>query len=79
MYPQVLPSQIKAFSLLADVFQELREREQELGIVPDADIDAFMKASNLQNRKQHIMTDYILRLLGLEVRSQPFCTLAHFT
>lgn len=53
--------------LSADEIQELRERERELGIVPDVDIDAFMKASNLRNKKQHIMTDYILRLLGLEV------------
>ena len=51
----------------ADEIQELRERERELGIIPDVDIDAFMKASNLRNKKQHIMTDYILRLLGLEV------------
>lgn len=74
MYLQVLPSPVKASSLLADEIRELRERERELGIVPDVDIDAFMKASNLQNKKQHIMTDYILRLLGLEVRSQQLRT-----
>ena len=73
MYLSVL-SGMKAFSLLADEIRELRERERELGIIPDVDIDAFMKASNLQNKKQHIMTDYILRLLGLEVGSQQLCT-----
>ena len=48
---------------------ELRAREKEQGLEPDWEIDAFMRASSLANRRQHIMTDYMLRLLGLEVRS----------
>lgn len=47
---------------------ELRRREKEAGLEPDWEIDAFMRASTLANRSQHIMTDYMLRLLGLEVR-----------
>lgn len=38
-----------------------------MGIDPDWDIDAFMKASNLKGKQQSIVTDYILRMLGLEV------------
>lgn len=46
---------------------ELRRREKEQGLEPDWEIDAFMRASALHNKRQHIMTDYMLRLLGLEV------------
>ena len=54
----------------ADNMEDLRRREKEMGIEPDYQIDAFMKASQLRNRRQHIMTDYMLRLLGLEVSSE---------
>ena len=30
-------------------------------------IDAFMKASVRKNKRQSVMTDYIMRMLGLEV------------
>lgn len=46
---------------------ELRRREKEGGLEPDWEVEPFMQASALRNRRQHIMTDYMLRLLGLEV------------
>lgn len=50
-----------------DEIEELRAKEKELGIEPDWEIDAFMKASSLKGKEHSIMTDYILRMLGLEV------------
>lgn len=48
---------------------ELREREREAGIKPDLEVDAFMKASVRLGKRYNIRTDYVLRLLGLEVGS----------
>ncbi|KAL4180860.1 hypothetical protein AMTRI_Chr12g268230 [Amborella trichopoda] len=39
-------------------------------IKPDPDIDFFMKAIALEGQKSSILTDYILKLLGLEVCSE---------
>jgi hypothetical protein len=46
---------------------ELREREREAGVKPDLEVDAFMKASVRHGKRYNIRTDYVLRLLGLEV------------
>ena len=51
----------------ADEIEELRRKEKELDIEPDWEIDAFMKACALRGKEQSIMTDYIMRMLGLEV------------
>lgn len=53
----------------ADEIHELRAREREAGIAPDHEIDAFMKASVRRGKRHNIRTDYVLRLLGLEVHS----------
>eukprot|EP00891_Asterochloris_glomerata_P006227 jgi/Astpho2/6227/Aster-03635 len=50
-----------------DEIHELHEREQELGIKPDPDLLAFMKASAKRGKRHSIMTDYVMRILGLEV------------
>ena len=47
--------------------EQLRAREKELGIEPDWEIDAFMKAAALEGKEHNILTDYIMRILGLEV------------
>ena len=52
-----------------DEIHELHKREQELGIKPDPDLLAFMKASAKRGKRHSIMTDYVMRILGLEVRS----------
>ncbi|RLN25163.1 ABC transporter G family member 36 [Panicum miliaceum] len=44
-----------------DMLTELSRREKAANIKPDADIDAFMKA------KASVVTDYILKILGLEI------------
>lgn len=55
----------------AEELSELRQKEKELGVEPDWEIDAFMKASDLKGKQHNVVTDYILRILGLEVALSP--------
>ncbi|AAF71978.1 Putative ABC transporter [Arabidopsis thaliana] len=50
-----------------DMLTELARREKEANIKPDPDIDIFMKAMSTAGEKTNVMTDYILKILGLEV------------
>jgi hypothetical protein len=42
--------------------EEISRREKQAGIKPEADVDAFMKATSLGGVKSSIATDYILRV-----------------
>ena len=46
---------------------ELRRREKEMGIEPDYEVDAFMKAMSRDPKRESIATDYALHYLGLDV------------
>ncbi|XP_050940092.1 ABC transporter G family member 39-like isoform X6 [Cucumis melo] len=46
---------------------ELTRREKQAGIKPDPEIDAFMKAISVSGQKASLVTEYILKILGLEV------------
>ncbi|XP_042510326.1 pleiotropic drug resistance protein 1-like [Macadamia integrifolia] len=50
-----------------DLFSELTRREKEANIKPDPDIDLFMKAAALGGQEASVITDVILKILGLEV------------
>ncbi|XP_061343431.1 pleiotropic drug resistance protein 1-like isoform X2 [Gastrolobium bilobum] len=50
-----------------DLVEELSRREKEANIKPDSDIDVYMKAIATEGQKANIITDYALRILGLEV------------
>ncbi|CAO2191404.1 unnamed protein product [Urochloa humidicola] len=50
-----------------DMLTELLRREKAANIKPDADIDAFMKASAMGGQEANVVTDYILKILGLEI------------
>ncbi|XP_027181577.1 pleiotropic drug resistance protein 1-like isoform X1 [Coffea eugenioides] len=50
-----------------EMLVELSRREKELNIKPDPDIDVFMKAASLEGQEASVITDYILKVLGLEV------------
>ncbi|ONM41176.1 ABC transporter G family member 40 [Zea mays] len=50
-----------------DMLTELSRREKAANIKPDADIDAFMKASAMGGQDANVVTDYILKILGLEI------------
>uniref|UniRef100_A0A0E0JL12 ABC transporter domain-containing protein n=1 Tax=Oryza punctata TaxID=4537 RepID=A0A0E0JL12_ORYPU len=50
-----------------DMLTELSRREKAANIKPDADIDAFMKAAAMGGQEANVITDYILKILGLEI------------
>ncbi|XP_008461059.1 pleiotropic drug resistance protein 1-like [Cucumis melo] len=49
-----------------ELLAELIRREKEANILPDPDIDVFMKAASLEGQKRSLITDYVLKVLGLE-------------
>ncbi|XP_050382974.1 pleiotropic drug resistance protein 3-like [Argentina anserina] len=51
----------------ADIMLEVSKREKEAGFIPDPDIDTYMKAISLQGLKRTLQTDYILKILGLDI------------
>ncbi|XP_074316021.1 pleiotropic drug resistance protein 1-like isoform X2 [Silene latifolia] len=52
---------------LYDMLSELTRREKAANIKPDPDIDLFMKAAVSKGQRDIVVTDYILKLLGLEI------------
>ncbi|KAK4482015.1 hypothetical protein RD792_012931 [Penstemon davidsonii] len=50
-----------------DLLSELARREREAGIFPEAEVDFFMKATAMEGVESSLITDYILRILGLDV------------
>ncbi|KAL2554989.1 ABC transporter G family member 40 [Forsythia ovata] len=49
-----------------DMLAELTRREKQANIKPDSHIDLYMKAAATEGQKGSVVTDYILKLLGLE-------------
>ncbi|XP_026442828.1 pleiotropic drug resistance protein 2-like [Papaver somniferum] len=50
-----------------DMLAELSRREKEAGIKPDPEIDAFMKATAVEGQESSLVTDYVLKILGLDI------------
>ncbi|XP_050210478.1 pleiotropic drug resistance protein 2-like [Mercurialis annua] len=50
-----------------DMLAELSRREKEAGIKPDSEIDAFMKATSISGQQGSLVTDYVLKILGLDI------------
>ncbi|XP_028076381.1 pleiotropic drug resistance protein 2-like isoform X2 [Camellia sinensis] len=50
-----------------EMLVELSRREKEAGIKPDPDIDAFMKATAMSGQETSLVTDYVLKILGLDI------------
>ncbi|XAR69717.1 hypothetical protein NMG60_11001418 [Bertholletia excelsa] len=50
-----------------EMLVELSRREKEAGIKPDPEIDAFMKATAMAGQETSLVTDYVLKILGLDI------------
>ncbi|XP_061336750.1 pleiotropic drug resistance protein 1-like isoform X2 [Gastrolobium bilobum] len=50
-----------------DMLSELSRREKAANIKPDADIDFYMKATATAGQESSIVTDYTLKILGLDI------------
>ncbi|NP_001275356.1 pleiotropic drug resistance protein 1-like [Solanum tuberosum] len=51
----------------AEILAELSRREKEANIKPDPDIDIFMKSAWNEGQEANVITDYTLKILGLEI------------
>ncbi|KAM0064290.1 putative ABC transporter, AAA+ ATPase domain, ABC-2 type transporter [Helianthus debilis subsp. tardiflorus] len=51
----------------AEIMMEVNRREKEGGIIPDPDADIFMKAISIEGQKTTLHTNYILKILGLDI------------
>ncbi|KAJ4874890.1 S-adenosyl-L-methionine-dependent methyltransferase protein [Raphanus sativus] len=43
------------------------KREKDGGIIPDPEVDAYMKAISVRGLKRSLQTDYIIKILGLDI------------
>nr|KJB56640.1 hypothetical protein B456_009G129000 [Gossypium raimondii] len=50
-----------------DMLSELSRREKQANIKPDPDIDVFMKAVATEGQEANVITDYIMKILGLDM------------
>ncbi|GAY62363.1 hypothetical protein CUMW_217150 [Citrus unshiu] len=50
-----------------DMLVELSRREKDANIKPDPDIDVFMKALATEGQEASVVTDYVIKVLGLDV------------
>uniref|UniRef100_A0A5B6YJY6 Putative pleiotropic drug resistance protein 1-like n=1 Tax=Davidia involucrata TaxID=16924 RepID=A0A5B6YJY6_DAVIN len=50
-----------------DMLAELSRREKAANIKPDPNIDIYMKAAATEGQEANVVTDYFLKILGLEV------------
>jgi len=50
-----------------ELLAELARRERDAGILPEAEVDFFMKATAVEGVESSLITDYTLRILGLDV------------
>ncbi|CAK8543693.1 unnamed protein product [Lathyrus sativus] len=55
-----------------DLLAELSRKEKHANIKPDPDIDVYMKAVATEGQKENLVTDYVLRILGLEICADTF-------
>ena len=58
----------KRLECCADELKELLRREKEAGICPDPELDAFMWAEVRTGKRESIVTDFVIKMLGLDVR-----------
>ncbi|KAK9938203.1 hypothetical protein M0R45_014956 [Rubus argutus] len=50
-----------------ELLSELARREKAAGIYPEAELDLFMKAISMGGVESSLITDYTLRILGLDI------------
>ncbi|KAG0452283.1 hypothetical protein HPP92_026062 [Vanilla planifolia] len=53
-----------------DIMLEVGRREKQAKIIPNPDIDTYMKAIAVKSLQQSLQTNYILKILGLETCSE---------
>ncbi|KAL8043068.1 hypothetical protein ABFX02_09G094400 [Erythranthe guttata] len=50
-----------------EVLAELSRREKGANIKPDPDVDMYMKIAGMEGQEANVVTDYIIKVLGLDI------------
>ncbi|KAF8027596.1 hypothetical protein BT93_E0489 [Corymbia citriodora subsp. variegata] len=50
-----------------ELLSELAKREKDAGIFPESEVDLFMKATAMNGVESSLITDYTLKILGLDI------------
>ncbi|KAF6154956.1 hypothetical protein GIB67_018393 [Kingdonia uniflora] len=50
----------------AEIMRDITRREKQAGVVPDPDLDTYMKAISVEGLQRTLQTDYTLKILGLD-------------
>ncbi|RZC51055.1 hypothetical protein C5167_019478 [Papaver somniferum] len=56
-----------SWSQIRHVGRVVKTRKKKAGIKPDPEIDAFMKATAVEGQESSLVTDYVLKILGLDI------------
>lgn len=59
--------------LAAELLADLRKREKEMDIEPDWNVHAFQKAQTIQGQPTSVATEYVIRMLGLDICADTIC------
>ncbi|KAF8682044.1 hypothetical protein HU200_045504 [Digitaria exilis] len=51
----------------AEILEEVSKREKMTGIMPDHDIDLYMKATAVAASEKSLQTEYVLKIMGLDI------------
>ncbi|XP_061973644.1 pleiotropic drug resistance protein 3-like isoform X2 [Populus nigra] len=51
----------------AEILMEIGRKEKQAGILPDTDLDTYMKGISEEGAKITLQTDYVLEILGLDI------------
>ncbi|KAF6139394.1 hypothetical protein GIB67_026236 [Kingdonia uniflora] len=62
-----LAGKLNRVGTIYEMLAKLSRCEKGVGIKPDPEIDAFMKATVLAGQETSLVTDYILKILGLDI------------
>ncbi|TXG46305.1 hypothetical protein EZV62_028185 [Acer yangbiense] len=65
--PSLLNTARNIFESILDLLSELARREKDAGIFPEAEVDLFMKATAMKGVESSLITDYTLKILGLDI------------
>uniref|UniRef100_A0A166B526 ABC transporter domain-containing protein n=1 Tax=Daucus carota subsp. sativus TaxID=79200 RepID=A0A166B526_DAUCS len=67
---QYITYQLLRLLFVPELMTEVSRREKEAGVIPDPDIDTFMKAISIEGKSASLQTDYILKVISKKDQAQ---------
>lgn len=68
-----VPSYITLCWCAAELLHRMRQHEREHDIEPDWNVHAFQKAQAIQGQRSSVATEYVIRMLGLDICADTIC------